>query len=146
MASSVFWCLILTDMELVALLPWKTSADLAANGFPIEAAKRGRFNSHVEDGVQVTIQIVYLVLLGQMDWETLPSMVLSAAAFIFRVFVNHDQSKMQDQTNRGTYKHASVVITHALHNFNVAPYIDAALRCRVEAGNRKHRTAELLLA
>ena len=47
-------------------------------------------------GVQVSIQVVYLLLLGEMDWATLPSMVLSAAAFIFRIYVAIDQSLTED--------------------------------------------------
>ena len=95
-AYKVFRLFILTDMELVALLPWKPSGNTSANGFPLDAAKQGRFNSHVEDGVQVSIQVVYLLLLGEMDWATLPSMLLSAFAFIFRVYVAIDQSLTED--------------------------------------------------
>lgn len=90
-ASSVFRCLMLTDMELVALLPWKPSGEVAANGFPLEAAEQGRRNAHVTNGVQFMIQVAYLLLLGDMDWATLPSMVLSVAGFMFRVFVWKDQ-------------------------------------------------------
>ena len=80
-AYLIFQYLMLTDMELVALLPWKPASG-NANGFPPEAQKKGRFNTHVEDGVQFLLQILYLTLLGEMDWATLPSMVLSAGEFV----------------------------------------------------------------
>mmetsp|Transcript_44739 Transcript_44739/g.121948 ORF Transcript_44739/g.121948 Transcript_44739/m.121948 type:complete len:480 (+) Transcript_44739:803-2242(+) len=98
-AYLIFQYLMLTDMELVALLPWKPASG-NANGFPPEAQEKGRFNTHVEDGVQFLLQIMYLMLLGEMDWATLPSMVLSAAAFIFRMYVSTDQSMLQNQESR----------------------------------------------
>ena len=95
-AFAIFRFFILTDMELVALLPWKPSSDISANGFPVGATKQGRLNAHIEDGIQVSIQIVYLLLLGEMNWATLPSMVLSAGTFMFRIFVAADQNLSQE--------------------------------------------------
>ena len=51
-AYLIFQYLMLSDMELVALLPWKPAGKDSANGFPLEASKQGRINAHVEDGVQ----------------------------------------------------------------------------------------------
>ena len=47
---------MLTDMELVALMPWENGQQ-SANFFPLEAATRGRVNAYIEDGVQFTLQV-----------------------------------------------------------------------------------------
>ena len=63
--------LMLTDMELIALLPWKPKEDDGyqisvtgwvsrrgfANGFPLEAAEKGRITAYVEDFCQFVIQV-----------------------------------------------------------------------------------------
>ena len=87
-AYCIFWFLMLTDMELVALLPWKPAGG-NANGFPPEVQRKGRFNAHVEDGIQFLLQILYLWLRGEMDWATLPSMILSAGELIDTRFKPH---------------------------------------------------------
>lgn len=61
----------------------------------MEAAKKGRFNAYAEDGFQFVIQILYLLLLGEVDWATLPCMAMSFAGFAFRMFVSKDQSVHQ---------------------------------------------------
>ena len=90
--------LMLTDMELVTLMPWKRSEDSSSkNGFPLEAAKQGRLNAYAEDAVQFVVQVAYLIMLGEMDWATLPSMLLSAAGILFRIFVWQEQKLMDDK-------------------------------------------------
>lgn len=61
---------MLTDMELIALLPWEPKANGSqitvsngfskrgfANGFPLKAAEKGRITAYVEDFCQFVIQV-----------------------------------------------------------------------------------------
>lgn len=53
--------LMVTDMELIALLPWKQEDDEnsahLANGFPLKTVRKGRFTAYFEDISQLAIQV-----------------------------------------------------------------------------------------
>lgn len=76
--------LALTDMELICLED--------ANGFPFGAVKPARFAAGVEDGVQLSMQVVYLICKSGMDWATVPSMCLTIGSWAFRFLVTAEQN------------------------------------------------------
>ena len=69
---NLFKYLMPCSMELIALLPWRPSNAVEVNGNYLKAVNKGRVSAFVEDIVQFVLQITYLVMLGKMDWATLP--------------------------------------------------------------------------
>lgn len=104
--------LALTDMELICLMPWQEIED--ANGFPFGAVKPARFAAGVEDGVQLSMQVVYLICKSGMDWATVPSMCLTIGSWAFRFFVTAEQATVS--VSSGSTSSIKTVIGNAPHD------------------------------
>jgi len=104
--------LALTDMELICLMPWQEIED--ANGFPFGAVKPARFAAGVEDGAQLSMQVIYLICKSGMDWATVPSMCLTIGSWAFRFFVTAEQTTVS--ASSGSTSSIKTVISNALHD------------------------------
>ena len=119
--------LALTDMELICLMPWQEIED--ANGFPFGAVKPARFAAGVEDGVQLLMQVVYLICKSGMDWATVPSMCLTIGSWAFRFFVTAEQTTIS--ASSGSTTSIKWTTGNALHDRTVK----AAFRKTAETKN-----------
>jgi hypothetical protein len=128
--------LALTDMELICLLPWRDIED--ANGFPLDTVKTARIAAGIEDGVQLLMQIVYLICKSKMDWATLPSMCLTIGSQAFRCFVSAEQVDVSKSTSSATSTIRQTVFEKVENSENLQ---DAAFE--VAGGEKERRGIEL---